>query len=1076
MGFVLYRSSAGSGKTYTLVKEYLKMILENPGKFKHILAITFTNKAAGEMKDRIMLSLKKLAKGEDKILENTLLQEMPQLQQMRDIDKLSSDILTSLLHNYSDFAIMTIDSFIHKVIKAFALEIGLPLNFGIDLNYEKIETYVIERLLSSVGKDAYITDIILKFVFSRVQEEKSWNIEEDIRKFEKELFNEKNIEWIQTVGSFDNIMFYRCMEQLETVRGNYVRKLNDLGKQAMDLIQGAGLTVDDFAYKKGGAAGVLLKCAALKPGGVKQFDIGVRFRNGQWSANSAPGDIKAAIETLLANGLERISKEILDYHDKNRGLALTAVSILDNIYLAAIINELKALIDDYKKKNNVIPISEFNTRVYDIVKNSPVPFIYSILGERFNHYLIDEFQDTSRLQWENLFPLIENALGSDYFSMAVGDGKQSIYRWRGGDVEIMENDVKNRILPEQLAIKLLDNNYRSRRNIVTFNNAFFQKISESYAGTGGGDGTGKGLLEKVYSGIAQLPAREQGGFVSLQFIETQDPLGREQEQNPVDEGLDAPDAPDAPDAAVFERVNLIVNNCLQRGYAYNDIAILVRENKQGQKVAEYLLENHIPVVSPDSLILSRIPLIRFLIDILVYLCNPADKIAESSIIYFLGLNKKQAAGNADAMDPTIIGEYFAAGTPWDLSPETGEFFRRREYLIRMPVYEVMEEVIRIFNLPETLDFKSMGYLQAFLDIVSRYSAENSLDFSSFLDWWEFNKDEYSLMVPETKPAVKIMSIHKAKGLEFPVVIIPYANWEHKMDSQLWLHANPSIPTTPPLDIPMPVNSSKILEETFFKDAYLEEQEKVLIDNINLLYVAFTRAVDTLYIIAQRKRKNDNFDRLKELAVPLMTGDNEQQGHFFFGEPTVKAQEENVPKEVEFVETDRLISNKWYSRITIRRKFTEFWRFEEGYRAERRNWGLLVHQVLSHIHSPKDVPHAISDVLVSGDIEADERDILEQKIGEIFEIAEVREWFDPGYVDMGAVFTESPMITESGVLRPDRVIVSGDRVKIIDFKTGAAHEAYVEQMKKYKEAVLAMGYREVEAVLFYLESKEVKKII
>jgi ATP-dependent helicase/nuclease subunit A len=222
MGFVLYRSSAGSGKTYTLVKEYLKMILENPGKFKHILAITFTNKAAGEMKDRIMQSLKKLAKGEDKILENTLLQEMPQLQQ---IDKLSSDILTSLLHNYSDFAIMTIDSFIHKVIKAFALEIGLPLNFGIDLNYEKIETYVIERLLSSVGKDAYITDIILKFVFSRVQEEKSWNIEEDIRKFERELFNEKNIEWIQTVGSFDNIMFYRCMEQLETVRNNYVRKL-----------------------------------------------------------------------------------------------------------------------------------------------------------------------------------------------------------------------------------------------------------------------------------------------------------------------------------------------------------------------------------------------------------------------------------------------------------------------------------------------------------------------------------------------------------------------------------------------------------------------------------------------------------------------------------------------------------------------------------------------------------------------------------------------------------------------------------------------------------------------------------
>lgn len=1079
MGFVLYRSSAGSGKTYTLVKEYLKMILENPGKFKHILAITFTNKSAGEMKDRIMLSLKKLAKGDDKDLENVLLQEKPQLQH---IDKISSQILTSLLHNYSDFAIMTIDSFIHKVIKAFALEIGLPLNFGIDLNYEKIETYVIERLLSKVGKNDYITDIILKFVFSRVQEERSWNIEEDIRKFEKELFNEKNIEWLQTIGDFDNIMFYRFMGQLETVRDNYINKLNNLGRQAMDIIHGTGLTVDDFAYKKNGAAGVLRKCAELRAGNIKQFDIGKRFRNGQWSSNSAPGDIKAAIENLLSNGLDQISKEILDHHDNNRSLTLTAVSILDNIYLAAIINELKTLIDEYKKKNNVIPISEFNTRVYDIVKDSPIPFIYSILGEKYNHYLIDEFQDTSRLQWENLFPLIDNAMGSDFFSMAVGDGKQSIYRWRGGDVEIMENDIKNRILPEQLAINPLVKNYRSRQNIVTFNNGFFQKISDFY--TGSDLDSGKSLLEKVYNGITQQPVREQGGFVSLQFIEK--PV-LDQEIGPGED-----EEPDEPDTFVFEQVIRIVNDCLQMGYFYNDIAILVRENKQGHKIAEYLLENHIPVVSPDSLILSRIPLIRFLINILVYLCNPADKITESAVIYFLVLNKRQCPNvNIDTgktgdttgafIDATFIGDYFAAGNPWDILPETKEFFQRREYLIRMHVYEVMEEVIRIFKLPETLDFKSMGYLQAFLDIISRYTAENSLDFSSFLDWWEFNKEEYAVMVPETKPAVKIMSIHKSKGLEFPVVIIPYANWEHKMDKQLWLQADPPVPTAPPLTFPMPVNSSKVLEETFFTQGYLEEQEKVLIDNINLLYVAFTRAVNSLYIIAQRKRKNDNYDRLKEAAIHLMTEDKERQGHFFFGEPFVKIEEEKKTQDIEFIETDRLISHDWYSRITIRKKSKEFWRFDTGYRSERRNWGLLVHQVLAHIHSSADVPGAIAAVQVSGDIESDEKNILEQKIQEIFEIEEVREWFDPAYKEMGEVFTESPMITEQGILRPDRVIISsiegvpGNKVKIIDFKTGVKSDDHMGQMKKYKEAIHAMGYKNIEAYLFYLESKTIERV-
>ena len=833
--------------------------------------------------------------------------------------------------------------------------------------------------------------------------------------------------------------------------------------------------MDDFAYKKSGAAGVLRKCVELRLGNIKGFDIGSRFRDSQWSANSTPGDIKAAIENILANGLERIAKEILDHHDNNRTLALTAVSILDNIYLAAIINELKSLINDYKKKNNVIPISEFNTRVYEIVKNSPIPFIYSILGEKYNHYLIDEFQDTSRLQWENLFPLIDNAMGSDFFSMAVGDGKQSIYRWRGGDVEIMENDVQNRILPEQLAINPLDKNYRSRQNIVAFNNAFFQKISEFYAGSYAG--SGRDLLEKVYTGIAQQPVREQGGFVSLQFIENDD---REQETGQED------DVREETDAQVFEQVNRMVNNCLEMGYHYNDIAILVRENRHGQKVAEYLLESHIPVVSPDSLILSRIPLIRFLIDTLIYLGNPADKIAEASIIYFLALNKRrETSDTGNVIDATVIGDYFASGDPWGTAPETGEFFQRREYLIRMPVYEVIEEVIRIFKLPETLDFKAMGYLQAFLDIVSGYSAENSLDFSSFLDWWEFNKDEYTVMVPETKPAVKIMSIHKAKGLEFPVVIIPYVNWEHKMDPQLWLHADPPVPTTPPLNFPMPVNASKKLEETFFTKAYQDEQEKVLIDNINLLYVAFTRAVDTLYIIAQRKRKNDNYDRLKEAAAHLLVEDKERQGHFFFGEPVVKVAEEKKTQEIEFVETDRLISNEWYSRITIRRKSKEFWRFDTGYRSERRNWGLLVHQVLAHIHSPLDVPRAISAVLVSGDIEADEKNILEQKIQEIFEIEEVREWFDPAYNEMGVVFTESPMITGKGILRPDRVIisgvsgvsggVSGDRVKIIDFKTGARSNTHIEQMKIYHEAVRAMGYNNIETYLFYLETKTVERV-
>ncbi|MGD2091016.1 MAG: UvrD-helicase domain-containing protein [Candidatus Aminicenantes bacterium] len=1048
MGFVLYRSSAGSGKTFTLVKEYLKLVLEHPEKFKHILAVTFTNKAAGEMKERILKALKNLSKKEDKILEDFLKQEVPQLQH---IDRISSELLTTLLHNYSDFAIMTIDSFIHRVIKAFALEIGLPLNFTIDLNYEKMEDFVIQHLLDRVGKDEYITDIILKLVFSRVQEEKSWNIEADIRRFEKELFNEKNIDWIISISQLDNIEFYRFMEQLETIRRSYVETFNKLGQQALDLIQKVGLTMDDFAYKKSGPAGFLQKCALLRVGGEKNFEMGSRFRNGQWYSKSAPAEIKSAIEQLLDSGLGQISEEIIRCYDTLRSQALTAAVILDNIYLAAVVNQVKALIEEYKKENNVVPISEFNVKVYEIVKNSPVPFIYAIIGERYNHYLIDEFQDTSRLQWENLFPLIDNALGSGLFNMAVGDGKQSIYRWRGGNVEIMETDIKGKIIPEQLAIKELEKNFRSRKNIVDFNNRFFESLRAFYKEE-------NTLLEGIYSDIAQDPMPNPGGFVSLRFIE-ETPTGEEA------------------DPMVCQQVKTIIDDCKARNWDYNDIAVLVRENKKGQLVAEYLLQQGIPVVSPDSLILSRIPLIRFLINALTYLNNPADKIAWSTIIYFMNLHHGKKP-----LDATTIGDYLQEEkeNSWKISEEIGEFYRRRNYLIRMPVYEVIEELIRIFGLNqpgESLDFETSGYLQAFLDVVSRYTAENSVDLSSFLDWWEFNKEEFTLEVPENKPAIKIMTIHKAKGLEFPIVIVPYVEWEHRPDRQLWLLPDPLLPTDPPLKTPMPVNSVKLLEETFFRSGFKKEKEKVLIDNINLLYVAFTRGIDSLHIIVQRKKNNENYERLNEWAIDennKMQPDENVEGKYKFGEPIFKEKPvKEEPEEIEFQAAKQLISNEWYSKITIRRKSKEYWRFDKNYHAERRAWGILIHQVLSNIRSIEDMPSAVQRTLVSGDIEAQEQEILEKKIRDIFEIETVKQWFRPE--QQRHVFIESPIITDEGVLRPDRVMVDKYSVTIVDFKTGEERNSHIKQMIQYKNAVKAMGYKEIEAFLFYLESKEIEKV-
>jgi len=1051
MGFVLYRSSAGSGKTYTLVKEYLKLVLEDPEKFRHILAITFTNKAAGEMKERILQALKSLSGGEDKALEDTLINEAPGL---RHIDKLSAEVLTKLLHNYSDFAIMTIDSFIHRVIKAFALEIGLPLNFTIDLNYEKIQTYVIEKLLSGVGKDGYITEIILEFVFSRVREEKSWNIEPDIRRFEKELFNEKNFEWVNTVRKFDPGKFKSFMHQLKALRESFISRLNALGRQGLDLIDSANLKVDNFAYKQDGAAGYLQKCADLRLGDIKKLEMRARFRNEEWVAKSCENHIKIAVQRLLENGLSHIHREILTHFDTRYGEALTTAFIMDNIYLSAVINQMVLLVDEYKKNNNVIPISDFNLKVNEIVRESPVPFIYSILGEKYNHYLLDEFQDTSRLQWENLFPLIDNALGSDFLNMAVGDGKQSIYRWRGGDVEIMETEIKERIFQEQLSIRPLGKNFRSRENIVAFNNRFFQEVRESLKEE-------NQLLGGIYSTITQENVYRGGGFVSLRFFDETAVAEEDEDDNPV-----------------LEWVHKIITQCRKKNYEYGDIAVLIRENKQGEKVAEYLLNKNIHVVSSESLVLSKIPLILFFINVLSYLRNPSDRIAEAAIIYFLAMNNVENPNN-----PTSIGKSFMEGAQWNLTQEITELFRYRHSLIRMPVYEVVEALIRLFKLEENLTYESTGYLQAFLDIVAGYTSENSVDISSFLDWWEYNSQEFALTVPETKKAVQIMTIHKAKGLEFPVVIIPFSEWEHKEDKQMWLKPDPLLPTDPLLDMPMPVNKSQRLEDTYFKKEYLEEKEKVQIDNINLLYVAFTRAVDELHIVCRRKEKSKNYLVLKDRAAPFMTPDEIVKDRCTYGTPFMMPAVYIAPAEksrligVDYSEADRLISNAWYTRITIRRKSGEFWRFDPDYRAQRRTWGILLHQILSHIKTLEDVEAAIERACIDGEIEMGERSLLAKRIRDIFEVEEVKNWFDPGYLgnENFDVLTERPILSHDSTLRPDRILVSGSRAVIIDFKTGSTSHFHLKQMHNYKSVIESMGYSQVEAYLFYIESKEIKKI-
>ena len=1025
MGFVIYRASAGSGKTFTLVKEYLKILLQDPGGFNHILAITFTNKAASEMKDRILHALLQLSEGSQTVLAEEIQKELPHL---ANLARQSRKILSLLLHHYSDFAITTIDSFMFRLIRAFSLELGLPLNFQVEMNTERISRYVEGQLMSQVGIDRHTTEVIIQYVKKRMVAGKSWNVSRDLRRFVKEIIQESNSQWVRQAEEWDHRLFFDFIEELNGICHKFTGNLSDLGEQGLELIDKAGLSIEDFPYKFDGAAGFLHKLKNNRPGNVKNIQLRVRFKEGKWHGKTMAADVKNRIDEVLDKGLREIEEEIMAYYSNNYSRALTGSVILEHVYLMALNHQIKSLVDCYKEESSIVPISEFGSLINDIVNDSPVPFIYSILGEKYNHYLMDEFQDTSALQWENLFPLIENSLAYNNFNMAVGDGKQSIYRWRGGDVDIMEREIDQRFDSSQLEKKNLICNFRSRNNIVAFNNRYFREVVRYYHDI-------PFISQGIYQDIEQKEVLGPGGHVSLVFGD------RESDQTIEEQST--------------EHLITGIRDAAGRGYAFGDMAILVREGKEGTLAANCLIREKIPVISPDSLKLSQSPVVRFLIHVMAYLSDPSDRVSQCHVLFFVSQYLKGIPLEFDDIE-----HFYLPNMKSNLPNEVARLMGKRDFLIRLPLYEMVEEVIRLFRMPASVSHECAGYLQDFMDVVLAFHSREGGNISAFLDWWDHNVDDLSTGMPENKNAVTILTIHKAKGLEFPIVFVFNAAWKHKKDDQkLWLTMSEAISENPISHLPLLIRSGKVLEETFFCEGMEQEDEKVLMDNLNLLYVAFTRGIEELHVFAGDKKDRAEF--LEGIARKVMDTDVTSPHRYNFGEPGKKSGGASEVEEPGMVLKD-FVSHRWYPRIAIRKKYNELMKISTPEGDEKLKWGSLLHEIFSQVKYKGDEQRVLNLYVSGGLLPEEHSDSIGRMIENALKIPQVKEWFDPEAV----VLTEHSLIHEGEVLRPDRVVFFDGRVIVVEFKSGKKHPDHAKQVRKYKIAIEAMGYRNVESYLFY----------
>jgi len=1063
MNLTVYKSSAGSGKTYTLVKEYLVQVLKKPDKYNEILALTFTNKASAEMKSRILDYLEKIANSSETEVSVQLVNDLVQKTGLNSdrIIKNARTVLLSLLHNYSDFAVKTIDSFAHRIVKTFSYDLFLPMNFEVEKDTEVLVRKSVELLINKVGMDDMLTKILVDFTENKTEEEKSWNIEYDLLKISETLFWEDSNSRLEKLATFSLKHLLNIRNQLLKYNKNFENLLQENAHDALQLIKSRKLDIKIFFNTDKG----IIKF--FKDFSEKHFEnfsinkLGQKtITKNKWLNEKASDSEKREFEAIK-QGLIEIYTKITDLIKKySRNYILNTI-IIKNYYSLILLNEVKKILEELKKQANIIFISDFNKQIAGIVLNEPVPYIYERIGEKFRNYFIDEFQDTSVIQWQNLLPLVDNSLSNGEFNLIVGDGKQAIYRWRNGKVEQFNClpelicDSPNQIIADRESNlkrnykeELLNTNFRSGNEIVEFNNSFFEIIKKQMPA----------YVRSVYNNHKQTAhIKNKSGFVSVEFIEN------------------ANNSPISFFETSLNRILALIIDLNKDGFGYSDIAIICRSNKNVSDIARFLINHNINVVCSESSLIKSSAEVMFVIACIRLINNDKELISFITIIQYLISNSR--FGFTDDIYDSIkienetnnIAEIFNKRLQ-----KSGVSFDRK-VLKKMMMYELCEEIIRTFRLNNRKD----PYLIAFLDAVSNYCIKNHNNLSDFLEWWDKKSEKLSISFPEGINAVKILTIHKAKGLEYPVVIFPFANWKIDYYKTIdWIDLEKDKFQNLPAAL---IKFNKELCDTDFAYKYNEEVEKILLDELNLLYVVFTRPTQRLYVLSEQKKNNQQlFHSEKKISLnnisDLLYQFIEEKKfpdfnkHIYtFGEAAKYVSSHSSSNNTAYF-SDSLISAKTSDKLFI--KTTDFITYPINDYNKNILWGNIFHMILSRIYTTDDIKSAV-DVVFKNELFPEKyKKTVTNKIERLLHLDLVKPFFNKGL----KVLNETELISRNGkILRPDRIVFTENSLTIIDYKTGIVNENHKTQIKEYAEVLESMLYKVEKKLLIQITNEQVFEI-
>lgn len=1040
-GFSIYDASAGSGKTYTLVKEYLKIVLDHPSDdaFRSVLAITFTNKAAREMKTRIVEALVSFTE-EDLENPGSLFVEMGEILKIdpQPLREKAAHVLRSLLHNYTAFEVSTIDTFTVKIIRTFANDLRLAQAFEIELDTDRLYQLAIDELLRGIGKDGLLTTFMVEFVLQEVENDKNWDVGQQLFNVIRKLENENDQTHFAKLSEKTLPDFLKLIE-LVSGRINILKKnIEEEAQKALDLIGECGLANADFS-------GSYLPKHFLKIiSDPSDVDFTAKWKNEIGTTAFYPKAQKEHIKSII----DDIRPQLTDYFNRSKQQILLLrlhKNIYQNIRPMAVLNKVSQHYKDLKVEQQLVTLPEANSLIWEQVRNQPVPFIYERMGQRYRHFFIDEFQDTSQRQWQNLIPLLDHAL-SNYDAqnqngsvMLVGDAKQSIYRWRGGYPEQFI-DLGNgkspfpHTLPEKHS---LDTNYRSLFEIVDFNNKFFTHIASFLENE---------AYKNLYlTGNHQKSNAPEGGFVSIDFLTAKNESERNETYPP--------------------RILEIIGEITGQGFHTSDICILVRKKKYGTVVANYLSEKGIPIVSEENLLLSNNPETSFLAGWLKLLHQPENREVQLSVLEYwafhrLGQNEDKHA---------FIESHLRFTTPELFQKLTNSADNQSfENIKSLSLYDCAEQLVSSFNLCE----KPNAFVRFLLDEIHQFSIQNGPGLTEFLAWWEIKKEVLSLSASEAGNGIRIMTIHKSKGLEFPVVIYPYAdlNYTENKDKE-WIDLPDSvIQAGLPEEDWLGFETTRINFSQAFAADYPEFSEmlgkrinQAALDNFNICYVAQTRAIEQLYILTDAKtnteKTGNSFSDLYISYLKQTSAWQADKSRYVFGTPEKikphKARNEVCP--------DIWLNRNAQARlVTTATKASRLWGSPQEEAIEKGN---LLHLLLAEIHFSEDVSAAVEKALSEGWLDPKRREEVSEMLNGVVRHPQLKTYFEANR----KVLNEQTLISAGGeLLRPDRIVISpGNKAVIIDYKTGQKKPEYQTQIAHYAQTLTEMGFAVERSLLVYL---------